>query len=70
MKKFYTVEEAEILGDAVGADWGTISLSEFHLGINIERENLAKPDEVDEKEVAANVVERLQEFPTYYSEYE
>ena len=62
----FSVEDAIKLGNTVAADWGKITLSEFHLGLNME---LEQADESDTEELlAGRVLHNILNFPNYYSD--
>lgn len=67
-RKVYSVEEAQVIGDALSVDWGVISLSEFHLGLNIELEQHREKHPTD-KQLGEKVLANINDFPLYYSEY-
>jgi len=65
--KFYNVNEAQLIGDALGVDWGKIELSEFHLGINIELEE-SDDGKRNDMEVGKITLSNLEKNPNYYKD--
>lgn len=70
--KVFSIEEAKRIGDAIGADWSTVDLDEFHAGLAVELEhgrrdpqtNVTGDDEILTGKIA---LAHLKEFPDYYT---
>jgi hypothetical protein len=74
-KKQFTHDEAKRIGDSIGADWASIPLEQFRLGLSVELEhgssdpqtNVTNDDEVLTGKIA---LAHLKEFPDYYDRLE
>lgn len=68
----FTQEEARKIGETLGINWGTISLEQFTLGMNVELEhgirnpqtNVTNNDPILTGKIAWA---HLQEYPDYYN---
>ena len=69
MKKFYDVNDAQTIGDALRINWGEIDLSTFHIAINIELEE-SDTDRRNDMEIGKIAITNLQQNKDYYNEFE
>ena len=71
-KKKFTLTDAKRIGKALGLDWESLHLKQFHMGLNVELEhgtrspftNVTDDDEIMTAKIA---LAHLAEFPDYYS---
>ena len=74
-KRQFTTDEAQRIGDAIGANWGQIPLEQFRQGLAVELEhgshdpqtNVTSDDEILTGKIA---LAHLKEFPDYYDRLE
>lgn len=72
MKKEFTVEEAQKIGEQIGLDFNLYSLDEFRLGLAIEMEHGANDPETnvtnDDPLITGKIAwAHLKEIPDYYT---
>ncbi len=72
MKKEFTSEEAQSLGEKIGIDFNTYKLEEFRMGLSVELEHGTADPETnvtnDDEEVTAKITwAHLKEIPDYYT---
>jgi hypothetical protein len=75
MKKEFTLEDAQRLGEVVGIDFGHCNIEEFRQGLSIELEhgsanpetNITNDDEILTAKIA---LAHLWEIPDYYTRLE
>lgn len=72
MKKEFTSEEAQILGEKVGIDFNKYDLEEFRMGLSVELEHGTVDPETnvtndDEIATAKITWAHLKEIPNYYT---
>jgi hypothetical protein len=72
LSRAFTTEEAKKIGDQIGADWNTINLEEFRVGLIVELEHELNGKETDVKnddfsDIGKVALARLKETPDYYS---
>lgn len=70
LSESFSNEKAKKLGDSLGVDWTKISLSQFKMGLSVEKEHDdgSKLDVVDtELDLAKIVLAHLKENPQYYT---
>jgi hypothetical protein len=73
-KKTFTTDQAKLIGEAVGVDWGTspFDVEQFRMGLDVELEhgasnrqtNVTSSDPIMTGKIA---LAHLQEFPDYYT---
>ena len=74
-KKSFTAEEAKIIGEKLGIDWGKFDVEQFRMGMNVELEhgsinpvtNVTNDDPLMTGKIA---FAHLNEFPDYYTRLE
>ena len=72
MKKSFTAEEAKIIGEQLGIDWGNFDVEQFRMGMDVELEhgtvdpvtNVTNDDSLMTGKIA---LAHLNEFPDYYT---
>jgi hypothetical protein len=72
MKKEFTTQEAQILGEKVGIDFNVYDLEEFRMGLSVELEHGASDPETnvtnDDEIMTAKITwAHLKEIPDYYT---
>lgn len=72
MKKEFTSEEAQRIGDNLGLDWKQIDLEQFRMGLGVELEHGAHDVETDvtgDNEIMTGKIAwaHLKEIPDYYT---
>lgn len=72
MKKEFTSEEAQILGEKVGIDFTKYDLEEFRMGLSVELEHGSSDPETnvtnDDEIMTAKITwAHLKEIPDYYT---
>ena len=72
MKKEFTLEEAQTIGEGVGIDFTKINLEEFRMGLGVELEHGSGDPETnvtnsDETMTAKIAWAHLKEIPDYYT---
>ncbi|MEY2665118.1 MAG: hypothetical protein RLZZ480_223 [Candidatus Parcubacteria bacterium] len=72
MKKEFTLEEAQVIGENVGIDFAVCSLEEFRKGLAVELEHGSRDVETnvtsdDEMMTAKIAWAHLKEIPDYYT---
>jgi hypothetical protein len=74
-KRQFTADEAQRIGDSIGADWGEIPVEQFRHGLAVELEhgshdpqtNVTNDDEILTGKIA---LAHLKEYPDYYDRLE
>lgn len=74
-KKSFTAEEAKIIGEKLGIDWGKFDVEQFRMGMNVELEhgsinpvtNVTNDDPLMTGKIA---FAHLNELPDYYTRLE
>ncbi|MFA5359977.1 MAG: DUF5661 family protein [Patescibacteria group bacterium] len=71
-KKFFTIEEAEKIGDEIGIDWNKVQIEEFKQGLHVELEHGLHDDETnvtnDDLITTGKIAwAHLKEFGDYYT---
>ncbi|KKP59158.1 MAG: hypothetical protein UR54_C0032G0004 [Candidatus Roizmanbacteria bacterium GW2011_GWA2_34_18] len=74
-KKSFTTEEAKIIGEKLGIDWGKFDVEQFRMGMNVELEhgsinpvtNVTNDDPLMTGKIA---FAHLNELPDYYTRLE
>lgn len=74
-KKKFTLTDAKRIGKALGLDWKTVPLKQFHMGLNVELEHgtrllFTNVTDDDETMTAKIALAHLAEFPDYYTRLE
>jgi len=72
MKKYFTLEEAKVIGEKLGIDWSKFDVEQFQTGMNVELEhglvnlitNVTNDDHLSTGKIA---LAHLNEFPDYYT---
>lgn len=75
MNKQFTQEEAKVIGEKIGIDFGVYDLEQFRMGLSVELEhgahdpetNVTNSDEVMTGKIA---LAHLKEIPDYYTRLE
>lgn len=72
MKKEFTTEEARLIGDSIGIDWGKYDLEQFRLGLSVELEHgLIDPETNvtnDNLQTTGKIAwAHMKEIPDYYT---
>ena len=72
MKKEFTLEEAQVIGEGIGIDFTKVNLEEFKMGLGIELEHGSGDPETnvtnsDETMTAKIAWAHLKEIPDYYT---
>jgi len=72
MKKEFSPQEAQVLGERIGIDFSVINLEEFRKGLSVELEHGTTHEETnitnDLDEVTAKIAwAHLMEIPDYYT---
>ncbi len=71
----FTATEAKMVGDALGVDWKTVDVEQFHMGMDVELEHGARDPETnvtnDDVLLTGKIAwAHLKEFPDYYDRLE
>jgi len=74
-EKHFTIEDAKIIGESLGVNWGKFDIEQFRMGLNVELEhgladlktNVTNDDSVMTGKIA---LAHLNEFPDYYTRLE
>jgi len=71
-KKFFTAEEAKIIGEQIGIDWSKVDLEQFAQGLHVELEHGAHDSETnvtdDDLLMTGKIAwAHLKEFADYYT---
>ncbi len=74
-KRYYTQEQAKVVGEQLGVDWSRFDVEQFRKGMDIEMEhglvdpdtNVSNDDPVTTGKIA---LAHLNEFPDYYDRLE
>ena len=72
IKKHFTKEEAEKIGEALGVDWSKFDVEQYRMGLDVELEhglvdphtNVTNDDPIITGKIA---LAHLNEFPDYYT---
>jgi Protein of unknown function (DUF5661) len=72
MKKQFTLEEAQIIGEAIGINFSDFNIEEFRMGLSVELEHGSRDSETnvtnDDIEVTGKIAwAHLKEIPDYYT---
>jgi hypothetical protein len=72
MKREFTTEQAKRIGESIGIDFNTCSLTEFTMGLSVELEHGSADPETnvtndDERLTAKITWAHLKEIPDYYT---
>ncbi|MEK7172643.1 MAG: DUF5661 family protein [Patescibacteria group bacterium] len=75
MKKQFTQEEAKLIGENIGVDFGVYDLEEFRMGLLVELEHGSHDPETnvtnnDEMVTGKIALAHLKEIPDYYTRLE
>jgi len=71
-KRTINVDEARVIGDQLGVDWGHFDLEQFRRGLEVELEHGARDPETnvtnDDMHLTGKIAwAHLKEFPDYYT---
>lgn len=74
-EKHFTIEEAKVIGEALGVDWSRWDVEQFRMGMDVELEhgtidmqtNVTDNDPLMTAKIA---LAHLNEFPDYYTRLE
>lgn len=74
-KKYFTAEEAEQIGEALGIDWSEFDVEQFRTGMNVELEHGRRDPETnvtgDDPMITGKIaLAHLNEFSDYYTRLE
>jgi hypothetical protein len=74
-KKHFSSQQAEKIGDQLGADWSRFDAEQFRLGLDVETEHGSKDPETnvtgDDPLITGKIaLAHLREFPDYYTRLE
>ena len=72
MKKEFTQQEAQGIGDSIGVDWATVDLEQFRMGLAVELEHGAHDPQTDVTHddllmTGKIALAHLRELPDYYT---
>ena len=72
MKKEFTQQEAQGIGNAIGVDWATVDLEQFRMGLAVELEHGAHDPQTDVTHddllmTGKIALAHLKELPDYYT---
>lgn len=74
-KKYFSVEQAKIIGEKLGIDWSKFDVEQFRMGMDVELEHGLHDPETnvtgDDPLITGKIaLAHLKEFPDYYTRLE